>query len=135
MPCAPSASTDCPFFRASESITDTPMLQVYPQSGEQDPTGSADRSTFGGGGDPKRQSNLVIHADYYAATRANIGEDMADIVAGIDAMYAIFEAQDKKPYFGLDGIKAFQWRWERVEFIYNKRGYAGARFYLSVRVF
>jgi len=115
-----------------EGIGDVPMLQVYPQSGSQDAAGRTDRTTFGGG---NRQTEFVIHADYYARERSHIGEDMALLVNGIDAMQNVFEGQDKKPYFDLAGIQAFRWTWERVQFAYGGTSYMGARFMITVRVF
>ena len=117
----------------TEGVHDTPLLQVYPESGNQDPSGTTERTTFRAG---VRQTEIVIHADYFAAERGtSIGEEMGRLVNGIDAMTAVFEGQDEKPYFGLDGIKAFAWRWERVTFDYGKVRYVGARFVILVRVF
>ncbi len=63
--------------------------------------------------------------------------DMAKLVDGIDAMTTIFEAQDTKPYFGLEGIKAFHWAWQRVIFTRGDPAikYIGAQFTVTVRVF
>lgn len=118
----------------TEGIHDLPMLQVYPENGNQDAFTSTDRTTFRGG---VRQTSLMIHADLYAQQRAHIGEDMKKLVDSIDAITDVFEAQDTKPYFGLDGIKAFRWRWERVTFVYGdpQSNYVGARFFIEVRVF
>ena len=113
---------------------DLPMLQVYPESGRQDAGGKTDRFAFQGG---IRQTEFIIHADYYARQRAHIGQDMNALVNGIDALQDVFEAQDKKPYFGEDGIQAFSWSWTRVTFVYGdpQLPYVGARFVLVVRVF
>lgn len=119
----------------TEGIQDLPLLQVYPESGFQSAASSTDRHTFGGSGTPGRQTEFVIHADYYARQRAHIGEDMADLVDGIDAMQAVFEGQNQKDYFGLAGIQAFSWRWDRVTWTYADIQYMGARFTITVRVF
>jgi len=119
----------------SDGVQDTPLLQVYPENGLQSAGGATDRHTFGGGGDPARQTELTIHADYYARQRSHIGEDMAALVNGIDALQDVLEGQDQKPYFGLEGIRAFSWRWDRVVFEYAGVQYMGARFILTVRVF
>lgn len=116
----------------TEGIHDTPLLQVYPENGAQSPPGMTDRHTFGAG---VRQTEFTIHADYYANQRVNIGEDMAALVNGIDAMTDVLEGQDQKPYFGLTGIQAFSWRWDRVTFDYGGVAYVGARFAITVRVF
>jgi len=82
-----------------------------------------------------RQTEFVIHADYYAEQRGHIGEDMAALVDGINTLTDMLEGQDQKPYFGLDGLKAFFWRWDRVTFEYGGVGYVGARYLITVRVF
>lgn len=131
---APTLARSMSYDELTEGINDTPLLQVYPESGDQDPAGNTDRTTFKAG---VRQTNLTINCDYYAQQRKHIGEDMAALVDGIDAMTTIFEAQDTKPYFGLDGIKAFHWAWQHVTFEYGEASikYVGARFTLTLRVF
>ena len=118
----------------TESIPDLPLLQVYPESANQDPAGGTERTSFGAG---VRQTSLVVNADYYARQRSDIGEDMAALVNGIDAITDVLEGQDKKPYFGLDGIKAFAWSWSRVVFLYGdpEQKYIGARFVITLRFF
>jgi hypothetical protein len=118
----------------TEGIHDLPMLQVYPEAGSQDPAGGTERTSFQAG---VRQTEFTIHADYYARQRRDIGEDMNALVAGIDALQDVLEAQDTKPYFGLDGIRGFRWSWNRVVFVYGdpQMGYVGARFVVVVRVF
>jgi hypothetical protein len=120
----------------TEGMNDLPTLQVYPEAGEQDPSGDGrtDRTAFGGG---VRQTEFTIHADLYARQRSHLGEDMAALVDLIDAMQDVFEQQNTKPYFGLEGIRAFHWSWRRVVFTYGdpQLGYMGARFVLTVRVF
>lgn len=131
---APTLARSMSYDELTEGINDTPLLQVYPEAGDQDPSGNADRTSFQAG---IRQTNLTINCDYYAQQRKHIGEDMAALVDGIDAMTNIFEAQDKKPYFALVGIKAFHWSWQRVVFNYGDPNinYVGARFTLTIRVF
>lgn len=118
----------------SEGMNDLPALQVYPEMGNQDPSGNADRTTFRAA---VRQTELTIFADYYARQRSHIGEDMAALVSGIDAIVDELEKQDTKPYFGLEGIKAFSWSFRRVTFVYGdpQVSYIGARFEIKVRVF
>lgn len=131
---APTLERSMSYDELTEGINDTPLLQVYPEAGDQDPTTNTDRTTFRAG---VRQTSLTINCDYYAQQRKHIGEDMAVLVDGIDAMTTIFEAQDTKPYFGLDGIQAFHWGWQRVTFDYGDPAinYVGARFTLTIRVF
>src|SRR3990167_2651467 len=118
----------------ADGMNDLPALQVYPETNEQDISGNADRTTFRAG---IRQTEITINADYYARKRSHLSEDMAALVDGMDAMANVFEQQDTKPYFGLDGIKAFHWSWRRVTFVYGdpQLSYVGARFTITVRVF
>jgi len=131
---APTLARSMSYDELTEGINDTPLLQVYPESGEQDPAGNTDRTTFVAG---VRQTVLMVNCDYYAQQRKHIGEDMAALVDGIDAMFNIFEAQDQKPYFGLSGIQAFHWTFQHVTFEYGDTSikYVGARFTLTIRIF
>lgn len=115
------------------SLQDYPIIQVYPDAGIQSSQSNTDRRSFGAG---VRQTELDIIVDLYAQQRTHLGEDMAALVGGIDALSTIFEAQDDLPYFGLAGIIAFQWRWERVTFIYGdaQLPYVGARFTITITV-
>ena len=116
----------------TEGMNDTPTLQVYLEEFGQNATGNVDRSTFKGG---VRQTDILIHADLYATPRAHLGQDMADAVALVEQLQAILEAQDTKPYFGLEGIKAFSWTARRVNFDYAGQLFLGFRFMIRVRVF
>jgi len=119
---------------------DMPLLQVYPESGNTDSGGgNTDRTTFGAG---RRQTTITFHADLYARQRSHISEDMAAVVAGMDSIIAILEAQKERPFFGLGSaedkyIKSFRWRWERVVFQYGDQSlpYAGVRFIIEATIF
>ena len=120
-----------------EGMSDPETLQVYPQTLTQSAANAqtgTDRFTFQAG---VRDTNIDIHADYYAKQRGHIGEDMAVLVAGVDSIISYLEIQDTKPYFGLTGLKAFTWRAERVTFEYgeNLARYVGMRFVITFRVF
>lgn len=120
----------------TEAINDTPLLQIYPESLSQDVSGNTDRTTFGA---HTRQTEAVFHLDYYARRRSHIDEDVVGAIDGADAMIAILEAQDVKPYFGLAGIKAFSWSGQRVMFSYGSQDssilFAGFRIVLTLRIF
>lgn len=116
----------------SEDPQDLPCLQVYPEMGRCDASGQTDRRTLRAG---LRQSETEIVADVYARQRSEIKADMAAVVNNVDAIEAILEAQDTKAYFGLDGIKAFSWRWERATLVTSGHQYAGARFTITLTVF
>jgi hypothetical protein len=108
----------------TDNIPETPLLQVYPEEGNQDFTTRTDRTTFGGG---VQQERLVINVDVYAAQRVNIGEDYAALAHMLDAVRARLKAQKHKPYFGLDGLATFKFTWKRVTFVYGQQEerYAG----------
>lgn len=121
---------------------DCPLLQVYWESLSPVSTDSGtDRRSFGGGGGientPLRDKAIVIHADYYARPRSHIAEDMQAVVDGADALIDVLETQDTTPFFGLEGIKSFQWQATRVTFVYGdpQTPYSGARFVITLRVF
>lgn len=116
----------------SESMNDTPTLQVYLESGVTDVSNEVDRTTFGAG---VRQTELVFNCDVYARQRAHIGEDMAKCIELASAVWDVLEQQRRQPYFGLEGIQAFHWTAQRVVFTYGAVDYAGIRFVLTVRVF
>ena len=117
-----------------ESIQDVPLIQVYPEMLRGNATGETDRSSFRG---TIRQTEVVIITDLYARQRSHMGEDMKALVNEIDAIIDVIEAQDTKPYFSEDGIKAFNWRGERVTFVYgdNQLPFVGMRFYFTIRIF
>jgi hypothetical protein len=116
----------------TEGINDPRVLQVYPEASEPiSDKSEIQQQTLGT--DPVIAEAITIHADYYARQRSHIGEDMSQLVSGIDAIRASIKAQ-ACDNFGID-IKEFQWRWERVTFEYGSVQYAGARFYITVRIY
>lgn len=125
----------------SESMEDLPMLRVYPFFNEVDPSGVTDRSTFGGKGGvettPVRWSSLVINADVPAQQRSDIGEDLAAVTTVWDATEALLATQNVKPYFGLEGIKAFSWNAQLTTFNWGAPllPYLGVQFKLNIEVF
>ena len=116
----------------TEGIHDYPMLQVYWQGTANDVSGNDDRTTYRGG---VRQKEYTFYCDYYARPRSELAEDNAAVTNGADALEAVLEVQNTKPYFGLAGIKAFRWTGERVAFDYGGTLYAGCRYVLTLRVF
>lgn len=117
---------------------DAPLLQVYPE--ELAPLVSAgsqtDKLTLGGS-PPVRREGYTIFADYYARQRSHIGEDMAALVAGVDAMTDVLEAQNCKTPFGVpaDTVRSFQWSWRRVVFEYAGAKFIGMRCAIKLEVF
>lgn len=112
---------------------DLPLLQIYPQSGDCDPGGTTDRTTYGG---DVRQKRMLFHADLYARQRSHLDEDMSAATDMIEAITDVLETQNAQPYFGLAGIQSFSWRWERTVFIYTDDvKFMGARFFITIWVY
>ena len=123
------------FDELTEGMNDPQTLQIYPEEESNvNVTGRTQQSTFGS--DPVIEEEITIRADYYAQARANIGEDMAALVTGVDAIRANLKTQHC-PIFGLAALKTFQWSWRRVVFNYGEPElkYIGAQFILKFRVF
>jgi len=110
----------------TEGIPETPLLQVYPQSGQ--PERVETYTKF-------RVERLVVYADLYARQRSNMRDDMAKVVEMAQAMLVIIRAEDVgHTNFGVTGIHSWDWSWERVQFDYGdtKVKYAGIRFTFNV---
>lgn len=124
------------FDQLNEGMNDERVLQIYP---EEQTVASVDSQTqkLTFGSTPYIDEEIVIHADFYAQQRANIGEDMEKLVHGIDAIRANLKTQNCPNPFGLTGIATFQWSWRRVIFEYGgpELKYMGARFRLVLRIF
>lgn len=124
--------------RLSEGINDPGVLQVYPESGSPVSTGGrTHKLTMGDTDGPVIEEEITIHVDYYAKQRgADLAEDMAAMVAGVDAIRANLKTQDCQP-FDLTNCRSFQWSWTRSTFAYGAPEllYVGARFILVLRLF
>lgn len=120
----------------TESFPDLPMAQVYPESSTTDDwMGNNDRSSFAAG---VRVTTFRIVVDIAVRARSHIGEDMKAVIEMADEIQAKMEEQRTRPYFGVNGIMGFNWRWERVV---HQRGagdgqslYPGLRLNIEVRV-
>ncbi len=114
------------------AAADCPLLQVYWESFAMDPTGGTDRKTFGAG---VRSKPFVVHADIYASRRHQLAQDNKRLIEIVDAVLDVLEEQDKKPYFGFEGIKS--WSLDgatRTLFLYpdETNKFVGARFILTI---
>jgi hypothetical protein len=116
----------------SEGVPDTPLIQVYPETGIVDMITATDRHTFRGGG---RAEEQTWNIDAYATRRAHIGEDFKALLPLIDAVTGKLEEQDVKNYFGLSAIQSFAWTWQRSLFVFAQAEYVGCRFIVTVRIF
>lgn len=124
----------------TESIPETAIVQVYLDAKNMQST-STDRNTFGGprklNGDalqPVRSNRWTVNVDVYVRQRSDIGADMAAVEDKANYVDELLGGQTNSPFFGLDGIKAFTYRMERVVFDYNKVSYVGVRFILDLTI-
>lgn len=115
---------------------DLPLMQVYPESGEQDPfSGQTAQSSFRG---VTRVTEVLLHVDVPCRARSHLGLDMASVLSVVGEVVTILEAQKVKPYFGQDRIMGFRWQWQRVTFMRDgtpEVKYLGFRVLLWLKVF
>ena len=116
----------------NEGAPDTPLIQIYPQTGFVDWSTQTDRTTFRGG---VRQEDMTWNIDAYATRRAHFAEDMKALLPLIDAITDKLEEQDTKPYFGESAIQSFQWNWTYGVYPMADGEYVGVRYVLTTRVF
>jgi len=118
----------------TEDYGDLPMAQVYPEASDTDSrSGATDRTSFRAG---VRVTEAMFHVDVPCRQRSHVDEDTRALVEMAELVQAKLEAQHVKPYFGLEGIRSFRWRWERVNF--ERSGgvlYPGVRFIIWATVF
>lgn len=128
----PSLSRTQSYDELTEGMNDWPAIQVYPEACETVAADSGTQTTTFQLG--VIQETLIFHVDYYARQRSHIYEDMKALVEGIDEIHTAMEDAGCPP-FGLEGIRSFQWSWQRVVFTYAAVDYMGARFTLRLRTF
>lgn len=116
----------------TEGANDYPLVQVYPELIEGDISSeSTNRTSFQG---QIQQVQLQVNVDVFARQRSHIAEDMVALVNISDGVVSCLQAQTK-PLFGLDGLRGFRWRGERVTFEYSETAFVGMRFQLTFRIF
>jgi hypothetical protein len=119
----------------TEGIEDTPLAEVYWQSGNTDPIGGQDRIAYGAAA---RATDLVYHVDVYAATRNDLGENMKTLVDLVDAFWTRLETITTGDILGITGVRAIKWQAERVTFerpAGSAIRFFGFRFVITVRIF
>jgi hypothetical protein len=120
----------------SEGINDENVLQVYPESIDPVAAGSeTHKRTLGGSGGPVIHEAITVFADYYARQRSHIDEDMATLVAGIQAVREELKNQDCPTPFGLENVGSFQWSGNRVIIEYAGVQFMAWRWTLVFEVF
>jgi len=123
----------------TEGINTDKTFQVYWEAIEtvDSDSGATQKLTLGDSDGPVIQETIIIHADYYATQRSNIGDDMVKLIDGVQAIRAKIKAQPCTQPFGIVNCKSFQWRADRVTFEYGQDviSYVGARFILRLRLF
>jgi hypothetical protein len=113
---------------------DLPLLQVYFDSFRISPPGDTDRGTFTRGMVIQR---TTLNADVFCAQRHNTWEDVeittriaSNVVDRLEALY------HTRPYFGLDGIKAWSIpSANRATIVYGQAEYMVVRFTIEVVTF
>lgn len=116
----------------TEAAPDTPMMQVYLQRFQISAGSQTDRTTFRGG---RRHKLYALNVDVYVHPRSTLGDEMALLETVLDELITILEAQDTKPYFGLDAIDAFKVNdIERVVIENTTFQYSGYRFPIDLHV-
>lgn len=114
----------------TESISDTPLAQVYFESGTlRNETG---QSTFRS---QTRRNDWTFHVDLYIAPRAHVGEDMSDTATWIGKITDKFDEQKTGYAFGVTGAQTFSYSWQRVSFDYGGQSFVGVRFVLTFTVY
>lgn len=131
---AVGVQSSTPYDEMTEGIPamDCPRIEVYPEAGSSDPLGGTDRTTFSA---CVQQVVVTIHADLYARQRSQLGEDVAAYVGLTDAIIDVLQSQEQLPFFGVTGIKAFNWRWRKAVFRRADARFVGARFIIMCKVF
>jgi len=116
------------------AVFDCPYFEVYPDSGNCDPSGNTDRTTFNAG---TQQTIIVVSVDLFTSMRSELPDDMKDLVTIVDAMIGVLQDQEKPPFFGIDAkkLKAFSWSWRRATHVRSQGVYMGARFTLNCRIY
>lgn len=124
----------------TESIPETALIQVYIDAKNMQST-ATDRLSFGGAkrqnadiDQPVRPNRWTVNVDVYCRQRSDIGTDMAAVEDRANYVDELLGTQVNSPFFGLDGIKTFTFRMERVTFDYNKVSYVGVRFILDLTI-
>ena len=119
-----------------EGLANTPLLQVYWNSLSSVSEGSAtDRRTFGGGAKPIRTKRYVFRADLYCDPRGMLDANFIQMLPIVDEINNLLEAQDTKPYFGLDGIQSYTFSCERGVITYAQTDYPVVQWTIELYVF
>lgn len=110
-----------------------PVVQVYLESGELSTSSETHQKTFGG-------SSFVhgcqVYVDVYITPRgADLGNEIVEQVDLLDICYAVFEAQNKSPYFGNNSIRSFKVKWDTTTFLLSDDLYSGLRFIIEITIF
>ena len=115
----------------TESILETPLIQVYPASCPPVSKGSATQK-YTLGGSVRRE--YIIHADLFVCHRHYLPQDMRDFVNYVEEIDAILVGETDCNIFGVSGLGTFKWSWERAQFIYGGQKYLGAKYIFEVEV-
>ena len=132
---APSVLLTQNYDELTEGVSETPLLQVYPEG--CDPVSrksETDRITLGGTTGGVVQKIYTVNCDCYISQRHFIAQDMRDLVVAIDELMDILEAQPRGDLFGNSTVNSFKWSWKRVSFTYSGALFVGVKILLKVNV-
>lgn len=119
----------------TDGVPQTPLLQIWWQSYEEDVTGTG-RSGMDRSASNRKvvQSSDVFVGRLMAKQRSELHRDMTDTMEIVEAMRAVL--YEAGPYFGLKAIKAVSHRAVYRDTPYpDQKSYVGARFQWTVRIF
>jgi hypothetical protein len=116
----------------TESIPDTPLIQVYFEAFQSLDGEVNKQTTFQGA---LQKTRLTIHVLVFSSKRAHIGQDFAAVTQKADEVVRVLQGQRKQPFFGLQGLKSFGWSAQRAIIEYGKDDFMGVRFILEFMVF
>lgn len=117
----------------TESIAETPTIQVYFDSFLDHGPEGTNRGSFGPA--PIRQRPFTFYVDVLAVERNDIGADMEQVYAMADMVADKLDTVTEAPFFGKPEIKQFSWSAQRVVFEYASKKLVGIRFPLVLWVY
>ncbi len=117
----------------TEAVTNTPTMQFFWEGMDiVSSAGETDRHTFGGG---ERIKDFNFRVDLYIDRSSSLHKLFGHMLPLTDAINDVFEAQNQKPYFGIDGIKSYSFSCERALVEYGGYTYPVVQWELGIRVF
>lgn len=118
--------------KLTEGLVENTVMHVYWSSLKTDYATASSRSTFKGN---VRQTRLVFRYDIYDTIMVDVGETVPRLIDITDIVQERLESEHEQPFFGLQGIKDFNWSAEFITLKHNETEYSGVRFEIEMMVF